>query len=109
MRDKQHRKAKPVLQIEQKIDDLRLYRNIKRRYRFISHNQTRIERKGARDANALALPARKSMREAGSCDGRHLYEFEQFKHARLTFRSGYAVHFQRFGDNVAHHHARIER
>jgi len=57
MGDEQVGEAVPALQVDQQIDDLGLDRYIERRYRLVAHDEIGPERKGARDADALALAA----------------------------------------------------
>ena len=110
MRHKQIAQAKPVLQIKQEIDDLRLHRHIKGRDRFIRHNQRRVERQGPRDADALALSAGKGMWKAVHIGGGQADKIEQFTYTRAALAFiVHAVDQQGFGNQIAHHHARIER
>ena len=57
MADEQIGQAKLFLQILQQIDHLRLDRHIQCRNWFITHDETRIEGKGAGNADALTLSA----------------------------------------------------
>ncbi|MBU8542505.1 MULTISPECIES: hypothetical protein [Roseomonadaceae] len=70
MRDEQQRQAKPALQPVQQIADLRLDRDVQRTHR--QHQQVRLHRQCARDADARALAAGKVMRvaiEEGGVEG----------------------------------------
>lgn len=71
--DEQERQTVLLLQIHQQIDDLRLYRNVQRRDAFIRDDQIWLDRKGARDADSLALSARKFMRIASRMLGHQAY------------------------------------
>jgi hypothetical protein len=64
VRDEEVSETEPFLQVFEQVDHLPLDRNIERRYRFVADNQFRLERKRARDADALALPARQLVRIA---------------------------------------------
>ena len=57
MGDEDHRETHLRPELDQEIDDLRLDRDIERRDAFIGDDQFRLDRKGARNADALALPA----------------------------------------------------
>ena len=61
MRDKEEGDLQSLLQILEQVDDLRLYRHIQRRDRFIRHNQLGVQREGAGNADALALPTTESV------------------------------------------------
>src|SRR5579872_2168381 len=62
--DEEEREAEFGLQILQQVDDLRLDRNVERGDRLIADDQVRLGRERTRDADALALAARKLMRPA---------------------------------------------
>jgi hypothetical protein len=51
-----------LLQLRQKIDDLGLDGNVKRRYGLITNNEFRLERQCPGHTNALALSTRELMR-----------------------------------------------
>ena len=56
--------AELLLQVLQQVDDLRLDRDVERRHRLVGDDQARLDRQGARDADALALPAAELVRIA---------------------------------------------
>src|SRR5919108_1819881 len=62
VRDEQIGQAELFTQILEQVDDLRLDRYVERRYRLVADNELRLEREGARDADALALAARHFVR-----------------------------------------------
>ena len=64
VRDEDIAAAELVLQVHEEIEDLRLDRDIERRYRLVSDDDRRIHDHGAGDRNALALAAREHMRVA---------------------------------------------
>ena len=64
VRDEEIGEAEFAAQIVEEIENLRLHRDVERRDRFIADEQLRSEREGARDADALALAARETMRIA---------------------------------------------
>ena len=53
-----------VLQVVEEVDDLRLDRDVERRDGLVGDDQARVERQGARDADALPLAARELVRVA---------------------------------------------
>ena len=55
---------KPLLQLDEHVDDLRLDRHVERRHRLVADQQRRLERERARDADALALAAGELVRIA---------------------------------------------
>jgi hypothetical protein len=57
VRHEQIGQAELILQIRQQVDDLRLYRDIKCRDRFVGDDQFGSQRQRARDADPLSLPA----------------------------------------------------
>ena len=64
MGNKQKCDAHLALQIEHQIDNLRAYRHVQRRYRFIGNHHFWIERQRAGNTDALALAAGKLVRIA---------------------------------------------
>ena len=64
VRDEQIGEMEFALQILQKVEGLRLDRNIQRADGFITDDQLRVERQGARQTDPLALSAGKGMRVA---------------------------------------------
>ena len=55
--DEDHRQPEPRAEIRKKLQHLRLHGDIERGDRFVRNEHFRIEGKGARQADALALPA----------------------------------------------------
>ena len=64
VRDEEVRQAEAALQLLEQVDDLRPDRHVERRHRLVEHDQLRVERERARDADALALAARELVRVA---------------------------------------------
>src|SRR5205823_7950364 len=58
VRDEQARELQVLLQVAQQVEDRRLHGNIQRGYRLVRDEQARRDREGAREADALTLPAR---------------------------------------------------
>ena len=56
--------CKPLLQLHEQVDDLRLDRDVERRHRLVADEQARLERQRAGDADALALAAGELVRVA---------------------------------------------
>ena len=55
--NKQNRQVELLLQIAEKINDLRLNRYIQCGYGFVGNDELRLQCEGARDADALLLTA----------------------------------------------------
>ena len=62
--DEQEGETQLALEIEHQVDHLRLDRDVERRDRLVGHDQPRLERQRAGDAQALALAAGELVREA---------------------------------------------
>src|SRR6267378_4223986 len=71
--------AELLLQVRQQVDDLRLYRDIQRRHRFIGHDDTWFNSKRGSNGNALTLPAAQFMRIAAAGCGRQTHQLEEFR------------------------------
>ena len=69
MADEEVGQAELVTQVQKKIDDLSLDRNIERRDRLVADQEVRPDREGARNADALALAAAALVREARAVRG----------------------------------------
>ena len=63
MTNEEQRQATGALKIEQKIEHLRLNRNIERRDRLVAEQDLRLDNQSAGDGHALALAAGKLVRE----------------------------------------------
>ena len=63
VRDEDVRQVELVLEVVEQVDHLRLDRNVECRDRLVRHDQLRVEREGAGDADPLSLPARELVRE----------------------------------------------
>src|SRR5205085_8818083 len=111
VRDEDVREVEAPLKILQKIDHLRLDRDVERRDRLVADDEPRLDRERARDADALALPARELVRIAARVMRREADEPQQLLDARpqLLRSRDEAVEPQRLTENLAHGHARIER
>ena len=110
MGDEQIGQAELVLQIQQQIDDLRLHRHIECGHRLIGDNQAGIERERAGNADALALSAAEGMGKTVHIFDGQLHDIEQFAHPLAPLGGvRHAVDQQRLADQIADHHARVER
>jgi len=67
------------LQIHQQVDNLRLNGDIQRRQRLVAHDELRVQRERARDADALALAADFLLKFCSF--------FSRFRRSRLIFTS----------------------
>ena len=109
--DEQIGQAEIALQLVEQVHDLALDGDVQRGNRFVADDEIRLHRQGARDADALALPARELVRIAR----RHLCEQpdldQQFRRPlpRRADIGHQAMDRQRLIDDVAHGHARVER
>src|SRR6516164_7225441 len=100
-----------LLQILQEIDDLGLDRNVERGDRLVADDQLGLDRKRPRNADALALAARKLVRIADHVIGLQAYGFEQAHDALLELASALcqSVNDQGFADDGSDAHAWVER
>ena len=62
VRDKQIGQSSLLLQIAKQVDDLCLNRHVQCRYRLITHDEFRIQRKCTCDTDSLSLSAGELMR-----------------------------------------------
>src|SRR5882757_11226357 len=110
VRDEQIGEAVLALQVDQQVDHLRLDRDVERRYRFITYNKARPERQRAGNADALPLPAGELMRVVLHLVGPQADLREQFGDPFLLLAAGREpMDAERFADDIAGGHARIER
>src|SRR3990172_8514786 len=109
MSDEQIRQPEFHLQILQNIQYLRLYGYIQRRDWLVTDNKPRAKSQGARNANALALPAGELMRVTAGMVILQAHLLESFMH-NLHALSGRAdpMNVQTFDHRFANRHARIE-
>src|SRR6266853_1638354 len=85
-----------VLQVLQQIQDLRLDRDIERRYRLVADEHIRLHREAAGDGDPLSLAAGELMRvlEERNLGEPHLFEQLVDPVAALALARAYAVHLQ---------------
>src|SRR5688572_21417439 len=110
MRDKQVGQMHLLLQLLQEIDDLRLNRNVQRRYRFIADDKLGTDTERAGDADTLALTAAELMRVTTIMVLAQTDLTKQFDDP-ISFGPalGDFVNLQAFADDITDAHARIER
>ena len=112
MRDEQHGGALALLQIADQRQDLRLGGDIQGRGRFIGNQHHRIKRQCHRNHGALALPARKLMREGarGFCRMRDTHFLQQCQHAGFNLSIAQAgMDAKHLSDLIANAAQGIER
>ncbi len=101
--DEQVAELEPRLQVLEQIHDLPLDRDVERRHRLVADDEARLERKRARDADALALAARELVRIAI----RHVGEQPDLLQQRFDTRAlllpalDQPVDVQRLADDLA--------
>src|SRR4051812_25304718 len=111
--DEDDRQPELALKVTQQVQDLRLDRDVEGRDGFVGDDQLGIERKGAGDADALALAARELVREAVVVLGvepdllHQLLDLRLQPAARLAVVE--AVDAERLADDRADRLARVER
>ena len=110
MRDEDVGKAEPVLQIPQQVQDLRVDRDVERRYRLVADDELRLDRERAGDGDPLALAAGKFVGIATGEARLESDQAQQFVDA-LTAACGRPQIVQRqwLGQDLADGHARVER
>ena len=102
-------KAEALLQLQQQVQDLRLYRYIERGNRLVGHDQTGVEGEGTGDADALALAAAEGVGEALQEFGPQSDEPEQLLNALNTLPAvRHSVDEQGFADYIEQGHARVQ-
>ncbi len=110
VRDEQVRQLEPLLQIEEQRDDLGLNRDVQRRHGLVGDHQRRAQRNRPRNANPLPLTAAELVGITRQVRALESDQLEQFLDAGppLEFRPE-PMDDQRFLDDVADPHARVER
>src|SRR5882757_3400909 len=83
MGDEQHGEAEPLLQLEQEIDDLGLYRDVEGRDQLVGDQAFGLYGEGTRNADALALAAAELIGVAGLRIGRQAHQIEELADALL--------------------------
>ena len=111
MRDEQVAEIEVALQVAHQVDHLRLDRDVQGRDRLVGDQQLRVQDQSARDADALALAARKLVRVARHrLDAQaHLVEQGGDPIPLLAAGVDQLVDVERLADRIADLQARIER
>src|SRR5450759_3423532 len=108
--DEDVRQFELVLKVFEQVDDLRPNGHVEGAHRLVADDELRVERQGAGDADALALPARELVRVALGVLGAEPDGLEQLEDALLALGLGAdVVDMERLADDVAHAHARVQR
>ncbi len=107
--NEQERKPHLGAKVVEQVDDLCLHRDIKRRDRFVSHDEGGVAGERPRDADALALAAGEFMGVAaeGICRKPHLQEQGRGTVCQLVF-CGKAMDHKRFDNDLLNAHPRVE-
>src|SRR5579863_1468442 len=109
VRDEQVRQPKLLLQIFEQIDDLRLNRDVERGDGLVGNDEFRPDRERTRNTDALTLSARKLVRIAVCMIRLKADHFQELLDALFRrFAFGNVVNLERFLDDGADRHARIE-
>src|SRR5262249_19053247 len=110
VRDEQVRQSQSLLQVLQQIHNLSLNGNIKGRHRLIANDEFRIERKGPRDSDSLALTPGEFVSVAICMFSLKPNHPQQLGNSLASFVSiRYAVNREWFADYPSNFHSRIER
>ena len=109
VRDEQVGQVILGLQILEQVDDLRLNRHVQGRDRFIAHDQLRVQRQGARNADPLALAPGKFMRVPRVMIRPQAHAVEKLTHPlRQIPAFGQVMDLERLAHDGADGHARVQ-
>src|SRR6202049_1135990 len=110
MADEQIRKVQRSLQIHKQVEYLRLDGDIERGDRFVAHQELRLYRQRARDADARTLAAGKLMRKSAHQRRVQADPVElQTDILYLLPQADESVNHRRLADDIDHAHSRIQR
>ena len=109
--DEEVGEAVGALQLGQQVDHLALDGDVEGGHGLVAHDQAGLEGERPGDADALALATGELVRVALGHAGVERHLVQQLGHAGAGggAAAADAVHQQRFGDDLAHGHARVER
>ena len=102
----------PVLALQpgDQVQHLRAHRNVQRRDRLVGDDQLRVQRQGARDADALPLPAGKLVRVAVEHVAAHADHLQQLLDLAVALGGrADAVYVQRLTNGLRDRAARAQR
>jgi hypothetical protein len=114
MRDEEAGQPKPLLQILKQVDDLGLYRDVKRGNRLIGNDKLRVERKRSRNSDSLTLPPAELMRIAAGMIRLEPDQSQQFYHSLgpstvTDITISRTMYLKRFSNYLSNSHSWIER
>ncbi len=110
VRDQQVGDAQTVAQLGQQVQHRGLDRHVERRGRFVEHDDPRLGRERAGDADALLLAARELVGIARAVGCRQAHTLEQRVDPAIGLRAArQTVQHQRPAQHLAHGVARVER
>src|SRR5207247_1899973 len=108
--DEQIRELEAILQVLEKVDDLRLDGHVECRDRLVANNELRLHGERAGDPDALTLAARELVRVAVGEVRVETHHAQELLHPLgLLLALGEVMDLDWFADDVAHGHARIQR
>src|SRR3990172_1091709 len=109
VRDEEVGQPKPVLQLLQQVDDLRLDGDVEGRERLITDEELRLHRQGPSDGDALPLSAGELVWVAAGQIGVEPNEVQQLGNSLLLLPAfGQMVKLQRLADDSADGHAGVQ-
>jgi hypothetical protein len=109
MRNEYVGRSQLTLDVIQQVEDSCLHGDIQGGDRLVEDDHVRLKREGTRNANALALAARKFVRVARRMFLAQANEADEVTHAHLSFRTRPRSVFQRFSDIFGNPQARMKR
>src|SRR5712691_5780753 len=110
VRDEDVGEPQPPLQVAQEIEHLRADGDVERRYRLVADDELRLDRKRARDGDALPLTAGEFVRIAARRARLEADELQQLRDPLAAARArNDVVERERLGQDLADGQARIER
>ena len=110
VRDEQVGQPELVLEVLEKVEDLRLDRDVERRHGLVADDELRVQRERPRDPDPLPLAAGELVRVAVDEARVEADDVEELAHAGAAVAArADAVHDERLRDDVADGHARVER
>jgi len=109
--DEEVGKAALLLEAVEEVYDLGLDRDVQSRNGLVGDDEARFYGEGASDANPLPLSTGKFVGKAVRMLARETHSLEQRVNALAALRRGFGkpVDVDAFGDDVQHHHPRVQR
>ena len=112
MTDEEVRRARrrAPLEVPEQVEDLRPHRDVERRNGLVEHHEPGPRREGARDRDALPLPAGELARQPREGRGGKLHRGDEGGRARAPLGPGPdSMNRERLGDDLPDGQPRIER